>query len=496
VGATEQVLLTAVRAKGTTELRNAAIEPEIMDLIAVLQKMGAIISYEPNRVIFIEGVDTLRGYDHRAIFDRNEAASWACAALATDGDIFVGGAKQQEMLTFLNVFRKAGGDFDIARTASASAAGELKPVVVETDVHPGFMTDWQQPLIVALTQAEGVSTVHETVYENRLGFTQALNKMGADIVVHPDGSRAPSAAWRAAPRAGRRHHRSDAAARRRRRRARPARRLQLRHRGARREGESRVRASTSSAAATRSSSTSSPPWAPTSTSWMRRVPPRARLREKTRPSVFWPARRSSCPSSGLIAKIEITARSTCRRRAYVLAPNHYSEFDPLIVAVATWRLGRAPRFMAKESLFRVPVLGRAARDRHDPGGPRDVVGRREADHRAVRGARRARSRRHRLPGGIAHARSRPVADARQDRRRAPRARGEIPVIPMATWGVQQILPRYGKLSLWPPRKRVRVALGPAVDLDPTAAGRDEREPRRRHRRRHGRHRGAAGGSAR
>ncbi|WP_336631313.1 MULTISPECIES: UDP-N-acetylglucosamine 1-carboxyvinyltransferase [unclassified Microbacterium] len=192
VGATEQVLLTAVRARGTTELRNAAIEPEIMDLIAVLQKMGAIISYEPNRVIFIEGVDTLRGYDHRCIFDRNEAASWACAALATDGDIFVGGAKQQEMLTFLNVFRKAGGDFDVREDGIRfRRGGDIKPVVVETDVHPGFMTDWQQPLIVALTQAHGVSTVHETVYENRLGFTQALNKMGADIVVHPEGIASP-----------------------------------------------------------------------------------------------------------------------------------------------------------------------------------------------------------------------------------------------------------------------------------------------------------------
>jgi UDP-N-acetylglucosamine 1-carboxyvinyltransferase len=192
VGATEQVLLTAVRAKGTTELRNAAIEPEIMDLIAVLQKMGAIISYEPNRVIFIEGVDRLRGYDHRSIFDRNEAASWACAALATDGDIFVGGAKQQEMLTFLNVFRKAGGDFDIQEDGIRFRRdGALRPVSVETDVHPGFMTDWQQPLIVALTQAEGVSTVHETVYENRLGFTQALNKMGAEIVVHPEGIASP-----------------------------------------------------------------------------------------------------------------------------------------------------------------------------------------------------------------------------------------------------------------------------------------------------------------
>ncbi|CAN5471604.1 UDP-N-acetylglucosamine 1-carboxyvinyltransferase [soil metagenome] len=188
VGATEQVLLTAVKASGVTELRGAAIEPEIMDLIAVLQKMGAIISYEPNRVILIEGVDRLRGYDHRCIFDRNEAASWACAALATDGDIFVGGAKQQEMLTFLNVYRKAGGEFDIHEDGIRfRRGGPLKPVVVETDVHPGFMTDWQQPLIVALTQAEGRSIVHETVYENRLGFTEALVQMGADIVVHPEG---------------------------------------------------------------------------------------------------------------------------------------------------------------------------------------------------------------------------------------------------------------------------------------------------------------------
>ncbi|MGP6171251.1 UDP-N-acetylglucosamine 1-carboxyvinyltransferase [Microbacterium sp. A196] len=188
VGATEQVLLTAVRAEGTTELRNAAIEPEIMDLIAVLQKMGAIISYEPNRVILIEGVETLRGYDHRSIFDRNEAASWASAALATDGEIFVGGAKQQEMLTFLNVFRKAGGWFDIQEDGILFRRdGDVKPVVVETDVHPGFMTDWQQPLVVALTQASGRSVVHETVYENRMGFTDALVKMGADIVVHPHG---------------------------------------------------------------------------------------------------------------------------------------------------------------------------------------------------------------------------------------------------------------------------------------------------------------------
>jgi UDP-N-acetylglucosamine 1-carboxyvinyltransferase len=186
VGSTEQVLLTAVRAEGVTELRNAAIEPEIMDLIAVLQKMGAIISVDTDRVIRIEGVDRLGGFTHRAMPDRIEAASWACAALATKGDIYVRGARQQEMMTFLNVFRKVGGVLDIRDEGIrfSHPGGELNSLVLETDVHPGFMTDWQQPLVVALTQASGLSIVHETVYENRFGFTQALREMGAQVQVY------------------------------------------------------------------------------------------------------------------------------------------------------------------------------------------------------------------------------------------------------------------------------------------------------------------------
>jgi UDP-N-acetylglucosamine 1-carboxyvinyltransferase len=189
VGATEQVLLTAVRAKGVTELTNAAIEPEIIDLIAILQKMGAIIVVEPNRTIVIEGVESLQGYDHRAIADRNEAASWAAAALATRGDIYVRGAKQQDLMTFLNVYRKVGGLFDIDDEGIRfrHPGGPISPVVIETDVHPGFMTDWQQPMVVALTQAEGRSIVHETVYENRFGFADALVQMGANIEVYKEG---------------------------------------------------------------------------------------------------------------------------------------------------------------------------------------------------------------------------------------------------------------------------------------------------------------------
>ncbi|HEX7746125.1 MAG TPA: UDP-N-acetylglucosamine 1-carboxyvinyltransferase [Micromonosporaceae bacterium] len=200
VGATEQVLLTAVLADGVTELRNAAIEPEIIDLICVLQKMGAIIRVHTGRVIEIQGVDRLTGYRHRPIPDRIEAASWAAAALATGGGVDVIGAAQADMMTFLNVYRSVGGAYDVTdprppRSGSPGQegairfwhpGGELNAVALETDVHPGFMTDWQQPLVVALTQARGLSIVHETVYEQRLGYTDALNKMGANIQVYRD----------------------------------------------------------------------------------------------------------------------------------------------------------------------------------------------------------------------------------------------------------------------------------------------------------------------
>ncbi|HEY0187217.1 MAG TPA: UDP-N-acetylglucosamine 1-carboxyvinyltransferase [Cellulomonas sp.] len=188
VGATEQLLLTAVRAEGVTELANAAIEPEILDLINVLQKMGAIISVDTDRVIRIEGVDRLVGFRHTALPDRIEAASWASAALATGGDIMVRGASQPEMTTFLNTFRKVGGEFviDDEGIRFFHPGGDLRPIVLETDVHPGFMTDWQQPLVVALTQAKGLSIVHETVYENRFGFTDALRGMGATIQVYKE----------------------------------------------------------------------------------------------------------------------------------------------------------------------------------------------------------------------------------------------------------------------------------------------------------------------
>lgn len=185
VGATEQILLASTLAEGVTVISNAAVEPEIIDLIALLQKMGAIISVDTDRTVTVIGVQALHGYDHTVMPDRLEAASWACAAIATNGHITVRNARQLDMTTFLNKYQQIGGAFEIHDDGITFSRGrELTSIAIETDVHPGFMTDWQQPFVVALTQAHGASVVHETVYENRFGFTEALKRMGANIQLY------------------------------------------------------------------------------------------------------------------------------------------------------------------------------------------------------------------------------------------------------------------------------------------------------------------------
>ncbi len=188
VGATEQVLLAGVLAEGVTTLTNAAIEPEILDLISVLQKMGAIISVDIDRTITITGVKELKAYEHSAIPDRNETVSWACAAAATDGKIKVKNARQADIMTFLSTFRLVGGEFEVEDDGITFLRGQsgLKPITIETGVHPGFMTDWQQPMTILLTQANGTSIIHETVYEERFGYVHALNEMGAKIELHTE----------------------------------------------------------------------------------------------------------------------------------------------------------------------------------------------------------------------------------------------------------------------------------------------------------------------
>jgi len=184
VGATETAVLSAVCARGLTHIANAATEPEVTDLIKLLQKMGAIIEIGTNRSITIEGVPSLHGAKHRIMPDRIEAASFAVMALATGGDICVEEAIQEHLITFLNAVRRIGGDYEIRPNGIRFfRQNALRPIHIETDTHPGFMTDWQQPFAVLLTQAHGESIIHETVYEDRFGYTEDLRRMGADIAV-------------------------------------------------------------------------------------------------------------------------------------------------------------------------------------------------------------------------------------------------------------------------------------------------------------------------
>lgn len=183
VGATETILLAASLATGTTTIRNAAHEPEIMELIRLLQNMGAIIGLEPG-TIHIEGVAKLHGAHHRLIPDRLEAASFAALTLAVGGDTYLRGARQDHLTSYLAFVRTVGGDFRVDETGIRIwRTGKLRPAQITTHVYPGFVTDWQQPSAVVLTQATGQSTIHETIYEDRFGYTEDLVRMGASISV-------------------------------------------------------------------------------------------------------------------------------------------------------------------------------------------------------------------------------------------------------------------------------------------------------------------------
>ncbi len=183
VGATENTILASVTARGITVIKNAAVEPEVVDLILFLQKLGAIITLDVDRTIRIQGTRRFYEVEHTVIEDRIVAASFGMAAVSTKGRIFVEGAQHLQMITFLNKLREIGGGFDIKNNGiefyyDGPVQGGIH---LETDVHPGFMTDWQQPFVVLLTQASGSSVVHETVYENRFGYAETLSEMGADI---------------------------------------------------------------------------------------------------------------------------------------------------------------------------------------------------------------------------------------------------------------------------------------------------------------------------
>jgi len=180
---TEAILLAAVLAEGQTIIENAAEEIEIDDLIKCLNLMGADIQRTSHRLIRIQGVKQLHGVDYTIMPDRNEEVTFAIAAAITGGNIIIDASQRQSLTAFLDVFSKSGGGYEaISGTETRYfRKSAITSSDIMTEVHPGFMTDWQAPWAVFMTQAKGVSTIHETVFESRFCYVKELQKMGAKI---------------------------------------------------------------------------------------------------------------------------------------------------------------------------------------------------------------------------------------------------------------------------------------------------------------------------
>ncbi len=179
---TETLIMAAVLAKGKTILENAAEEPEIDDLILFLNQMGAKIRRRSFRKIEIDGVEKLNGAIHKIMPDRNEAVSYACAAIASRGDIVVENARHNDLKAFLNKLDEIGAGYEIGDYGIRFFyKGPLQATDVETEIHPGFMTDWQPLFATLLCQCHGESIIHETVMQNRFQYVEDLKAMGAKI---------------------------------------------------------------------------------------------------------------------------------------------------------------------------------------------------------------------------------------------------------------------------------------------------------------------------
>lgn len=179
---TETLLMAAVLAKGVTTLRNAAQEPEIDELISFLSKMGAQIVKRDERTIEITGVGRLHGATLKIGPDRNEAVTLAIAAIITKGDVFIENIKKTDIFEFVKKLEEIGGGVEVRDDGIRFFyKGEISSTNIETSAYPGFMTDWQAPWAVLMTQATGASIIHERVYESRFSYVWELQKMGAEI---------------------------------------------------------------------------------------------------------------------------------------------------------------------------------------------------------------------------------------------------------------------------------------------------------------------------
>ncbi len=188
VGATHTALMAAVLAKGETVIENAAREPEVADLAGCLVKMGAVIEGIGSSTLAVEGVERLHGAEHDVLPDRIETGTYAIAAAMTGGDVTLSGARPELLDAFQQVMHEA--DVEVAEVADGIRiqrnGDKLLPVSIETQPYPGFPTDLQAQLMALMTKADGVSTIRETIFENRFMHVQELARLGADISLHGD----------------------------------------------------------------------------------------------------------------------------------------------------------------------------------------------------------------------------------------------------------------------------------------------------------------------
>ena len=182
VGATENILIAACFAKGETKLRNCALEPEIIDLINFLKKLGCNISQIGKRSINVLGIERLKSIEHKVIFDRIEAGTYIIAAALTKGFLKIKNIDPKIMSTEINLLQKMGVDIIKKKNyLIATRSKKLKSVNIITEPYPGFPTDLQAQIMVLMTKAEGVSTIKENIFENRFMHVSELRRMGAKI---------------------------------------------------------------------------------------------------------------------------------------------------------------------------------------------------------------------------------------------------------------------------------------------------------------------------
>jgi UDP-N-acetylglucosamine 1-carboxyvinyltransferase len=184
VGATENIMMAATLAKGTTILENVAKEPEIVDLANFLNKMGAKVRGAGTGTIRIEGVDVLFGADHNIIPDRIEAGTFMVAAAITGGDVLVQGAVPEHSTSLIAKMEEMGVIFiEEAEGIRVLGPDKLKAVDIKTMPHPGFPTDMQSQMMALLLHAKGTSVITETVFENRFMHVEEFRRMNADIKI-------------------------------------------------------------------------------------------------------------------------------------------------------------------------------------------------------------------------------------------------------------------------------------------------------------------------